>query len=102
MLFKTQTIKLPNANLGQKKIRNFKKTQNLFLFTKKISKKLKIKSFPLKMAYLTNFTNDTGKTILRDIIKTVNQTENTEKLSTAKTAAGKEMIASKCSTVQFN
>lgn len=47
------------------------------------------------MAYLTNFTNDTGKTILRDIIKTVNQTENTEKLSTAKTAAGKEMIASK-------
>lgn len=43
------------------------------------------------MSYLTNFTNDTGKAILREIIKTVNQSENTKKLAEAKTSASKEV-----------
>lgn len=44
------------------------------------------------MSFLSNFTNETGKTILRDIIKTVNQSDNSKKLSEAKSLAGKEMI----------
>ncbi|XP_055386621.1 protein C10 [Condylostylus longicornis] len=44
------------------------------------------------MSYLLNFTNDTAKTILIDIIKTVNQPDNSKKLSEAKASAGKEMI----------
>lgn len=45
------------------------------------------------MSYLSNFTNETGKTILIEIIKTVNQSENSKRMSEAKAAAGKEMIA---------
>ena len=45
------------------------------------------------MSYITTFTNDVGKTILIDILKTVNQSENSKKLSEAKASAGKEMIA---------
>lgn len=45
------------------------------------------------MSYLTNFTTETGKTILCEIIKTVNQPENSKTISMAKSSAGKEMIA---------
>lgn len=45
------------------------------------------------MAYLSNFTTETGKAILIEIIKTVNQTENSKKLSEAKASAGKEMLS---------
>lgn len=45
-----------------------------------------------KMSYFSNFTGETGKLILGDIIKTCNQPENSKKLSEAKAAAGKEMI----------
>lgn len=39
-----------------------------------------------------NFTLETGKSILIEIIKTVNQPENSKKLSEAKASAGKEML----------
>ncbi|XP_075152135.1 protein C10 [Haematobia irritans] len=39
-----------------------------------------------------NFNNDTAKQILIDIIRTVNQPENSKKLSEAKANAGKEML----------
>lgn len=45
------------------------------------------------MSYLTNFTVETGRTILCEIIKTVNQPENSKTISLAKASAGKEMIA---------
>ncbi|XP_073825402.1 protein C10 [Musca autumnalis] len=38
------------------------------------------------------FNNDTAKQILIDIIRTVNQPENSKKLSEAKASAGKEML----------
>jgi hypothetical protein len=41
---------------------------------------------------MSNFTSETGKTILIDILKTVNQPENAKKLSEAKAMSGKEMI----------
>ena len=41
---------------------------------------------------MANFTSETGKTILIDILKTVNQPENAKKLSEAKGVSGKEMI----------
>ncbi|XP_053958880.1 protein C10 [Anastrepha obliqua] len=44
------------------------------------------------MSYLVNFTNDTAKQILIEIIRTVNQPENSKKLSEAKASAGKEML----------
>lgn len=44
------------------------------------------------MSYFSNFNNDTGKTILGDIIKTCNSPENSKSLSEAKAAAGKEML----------
>uniref|UniRef100_A0A182NTK5 Protein C10 n=1 Tax=Anopheles dirus TaxID=7168 RepID=A0A182NTK5_9DIPT len=44
------------------------------------------------MSYLSNFNAETGKTILVDILKTVNQPENSKKLSEAKANSGKEMI----------
>ncbi|XP_058446024.1 protein C10 [Malaya genurostris] len=44
------------------------------------------------MSYLSNFTAETGKTILIDVLKTVNQAENAKKLSEAKASSGKEMI----------
>lgn len=46
-----------------------------------------------KMSYLTNFTVETGRAILVEIIKTVNQPENSKTISMAKASAGKEMIA---------
>ncbi|KAL5279338.1 hypothetical protein ACFFRR_003742 [Megaselia abdita] len=45
------------------------------------------------MAYLNNFNNEAAREILIDIIRTVNQPENSKKLSEAKQSAGKEMIA---------
>ncbi|KAJ6649081.1 Protein C10 [Pseudolycoriella hygida] len=45
------------------------------------------------MSYLTNFTVETGRAILVEIIKTVNQPENSKTISLAKASAGKEMIA---------
>lgn len=45
------------------------------------------------MSYFSNFTAETGKSILSDIIKTCNQPDNSKRLSEAKAAAGKEMIA---------
>lgn len=39
-----------------------------------------------------NFTSETGRTILIEIIKTVNQPEHSKRLSEAKTSAGKEML----------
>lgn len=45
------------------------------------------------MSYLSNFTPETGKSILVEIIKTVNQPENSKTISLAKASAGKEMIA---------
>uniref|UniRef100_A0A7G3AKR7 Protein C10 n=1 Tax=Lutzomyia longipalpis TaxID=7200 RepID=A0A7G3AKR7_LUTLO len=45
------------------------------------------------MSYLTNFTNETGKSILMDILKTINLAENSQKITEAKAIAGKEMIA---------
>lgn len=39
-----------------------------------------------------NFSLETGKTILIEIIRTVNQPENSKKLSEAKASAGKEML----------
>lgn len=44
------------------------------------------------MSYFLNFTVETGKTILGDIIKTCNHSENSKRLSEAKAAAGKEML----------
>lgn len=44
------------------------------------------------MSYLVNFSNDTAKQILIEIIRTVNQPENSKKLSEAKASAGKEML----------
>ncbi|XP_055596222.1 protein C10 [Uranotaenia lowii] len=44
------------------------------------------------MSYLSNFTAETGKTILIDVIKTVNLPENAKRLSEAKANSGKEMI----------
>ena len=44
------------------------------------------------MSYLLNFTNEIGKSILIDIIKTVNQLDNSKRLSEAKASAGKEML----------
>lgn len=44
------------------------------------------------MASLESFTKDTGRMILRDIIKTINQPDNTLKIQEVKAAAGKEMI----------
>lgn len=44
------------------------------------------------MSYFSNFTGETGKSILGDIIKTCNQPENSKKLSEAKASAGKEMV----------
>ncbi|CAD7080010.1 unnamed protein product [Hermetia illucens] len=44
------------------------------------------------MSYLTNFTPETARNILIEIIKTVNQPENSKRLSEAKASAGKEMI----------
>lgn len=44
------------------------------------------------MSYLANFNNESAKQILMDIIRTVNQPENSKKLSEAKSSAGKEMI----------
>uniref|UniRef100_A0A182PD13 Protein C10 n=1 Tax=Anopheles epiroticus TaxID=199890 RepID=A0A182PD13_9DIPT len=44
------------------------------------------------MSYLSNFNAETGKTILVDILKTVNQPENSKKLAEAKANSGKEMI----------
>lgn len=44
------------------------------------------------MSYLTSFNNESAKQILMDIIRTVNQPENSKKLSEAKASAGKEMI----------
>lgn len=46
----------------------------------------------IKMSYLVNFSNDTAKQILIEIIRTVNQPENSKKLSEAKASAGKEML----------
>lgn len=45
-----------------------------------------------KMSYFSNFTSETGKTILGDIIKTCNHPDNSKRLSEAKASAGKEMI----------
>ncbi len=45
------------------------------------------------MSYLTNFTVESGRAILMEIIKTVNQPENSKTISLAKASAGKEMIA---------
>lgn len=45
------------------------------------------------MSYLSNFTIETGRNILIEIIKTVNQPDNSKRLSEAKASAGKEMIA---------
>lgn len=45
------------------------------------------------MSYLTNFTVETGRAILVEIIKTVNQPENSKTISLAKSSAGKEMVA---------
>lgn len=45
------------------------------------------------MSYLATFTNEVGRSILIEIIKTVNQMENSKRLSEAKASAGKEMIA---------
>lgn len=39
-----------------------------------------------------NFTLEMGKSILIEIIRTVNQAENSKKLSEAKASAGKEML----------
>lgn len=44
------------------------------------------------MSYFTNFNNEAGKTILGDIIKTCNHSENSKRLSEAKAAAGKDML----------
>jgi len=44
------------------------------------------------MSYLANFNNESAKQILMDIIRCVNQPENSKKLSEAKASAGKEMI----------
>lgn len=44
------------------------------------------------MAYLNNFNNEAAREILIDIIRTVNQPENSKKLSEAKANAGKEML----------
>lgn len=44
-------------------------------------------------AAAANFTIDTGRAILIEIIQTVNQPENSKRLSEAKAAAGKEMLA---------
>lgn len=44
------------------------------------------------MSYFSNFTGETGKSILGDIIKTCNQPDNSKRLSEAKALAGKEMI----------
>ncbi|KXJ84543.1 hypothetical protein RP20_CCG001368 [Aedes albopictus] len=44
------------------------------------------------MSYLSNFTADTGKTILIDVLKTANLPDNAKKLSEAKANSGKEMI----------
>lgn len=44
------------------------------------------------MSYLTNFTNEVGRSILVEIIKTVNQPDNSKRLSEAKASAGKEML----------
>uniref|UniRef100_A0A0K8TQ90 Protein C10 n=1 Tax=Tabanus bromius TaxID=304241 RepID=A0A0K8TQ90_TABBR len=44
------------------------------------------------MAYIANFTTDTAKAILNEVIKTVNQPDNSKRLSEAKASAGKEMI----------
>jgi hypothetical protein len=44
------------------------------------------------MAQFQNINNETGKTILIDILKTVNQAENAKKLAEAKHKAGREMI----------
>lgn len=44
------------------------------------------------MSYFSNFTSETGKTILGDIIKTCNHPDNSKRLSEAKAAAGKEML----------
>lgn len=39
------------------------------------------------------FTSETGRTILIEVIKTVNQPEHSKRLSEAKASAGKEMLA---------
>lgn len=44
------------------------------------------------MSYFSNFTSETGRNILGDIIKTCNHPDNSKRLSEAKAAAGKEMI----------
>ncbi|EDW75819.1 protein C10-like [Drosophila tropicalis] len=44
------------------------------------------------MSYLANFNNDVAKQILMDIIRCVNQPDNSKKLSEAKASAGKEML----------
>lgn len=45
------------------------------------------------MSSLTNFNSETGKAILIEIIKTVNQPDHSKRLSEAKASAGKEMLA---------
>lgn len=45
------------------------------------------------MSYLINFTVEMAKSILIEIIKTVNQSDNSKRLSEAKASAGKEMLA---------
>lgn len=43
---------------------------------------------PPTMAYLKNFTHDTGRTVLQDIYKTLNMAENAKKISEAKSGGG--------------
>lgn len=45
------------------------------------------------MSSLSNFNSETGKAILIEIIKTVNQPDHSKRLSEAKASAGKEMLA---------
>lgn len=40
------------------------------------------------MAYLQNFTHDTGRTVLQDIYKTLNMAENAKKFSELKSGGG--------------
>lgn len=48
---------------------------------------------PPALPATTTFTSETGRTILIEIIKTVNQPEHSKRLSEAKASAGKEMLA---------
>lgn len=44
------------------------------------------------MAYLQNFTNEKGRMILMEILKTISQTENNKKINEARALGGKDMI----------